>query len=135
MFIWIKFVEQSIRELGLTSEGITVNSVSTIPSGLNNVYKKYFTTLFKGLGSNQTLYQDVIALALLAPRALIPELIWKQTLGFGESEDENERFNKLIVELCSKLLLFDRIEGGSNERVLKPPHKSLLDWSSNEAND
>ena len=125
MFVWIKYVEQSIRELGLSVEGITVESVEQLPHGLNNVYKKYFSFLFRALGSNSSLYQDVVALALLTTRELIPEDIWRHSLGFGDSEDELERFSRTVLEPASKLFLFDSESG---IRVLKPPHKSMLDW-------
>lgn len=124
VFIWIKFVERSIRDLGATAEGITPKTILLIPSGMSNVYSRYFGTLFKGLGAK--MYSNAVAIALLTTRELIPEQVWREALGFGDSESEMDRFTELVLEPASKLLLFETTESG--ERVLKPPHKSMLDW-------
>ena len=65
---------------------------------------------------------------MLAPRSPIPESVWRQALGYGTSDAEQERFAVEVRNPCSRLLLID---GG----VLKAPHESVLDWLSGEGPD
>jgi WD40 repeat protein len=128
VFIWIKFQEPKIREFCVRNAGnVTKEQIQLLPQGMKNIYDEYFTALRFGLDNNTPRYRQVVSLGLLVGREPVPENIWKDALGYC-NDNGNERFEREIMQATSKLLLFEQSETNPGKRILKPPHKSMLDW-------
>jgi hypothetical protein len=65
-------------------------------------------------------YTSVVSLSLVLPRSPIPESIWKATLGFTESLEDQNR-DAQLKDAASWLFVF------SNDH-LRAPHKSMIEW-------
>ena len=92
---------------------------------------RYFTELYNSLGKNKKAFDTLISTAILAPRANITERIWRETLHLALTLDDDEVDR--IVEIASSLLVFEAV--GVTERIVKIPHKSMIDWITGPVSD
>lgn len=118
LFVYAKLLGDHIEQVAAQNNGqLTLEDVTALPDGLDDVYQENFSRVFPG-GNRWQSYKQLVTL-IVAAREPIPVALARQVLKWDKSSEE-----KTLSDLS---LLFPTREGR-----IHVYHKTVVDWLVDE---
>ena len=119
-FLWISCYESLLDQTSNESLSLMddLEQQQLIAKRLRGVYFEYFTQLRREFDDDDDMFYSVVAMVLLVPRDPLPETLWREAIGLGDTKDSS--YNK--VKKAARTLFVFAANGTVNVS-----HKSMRD--------